>query len=359
MRLKINNTSTIAQLIVILMLTVVVAVVSGSRGDQEEEYLECLSGCLKVHQCSVANDHPSSAWLRFLGWSCRDECRYECMWEVVRERRVHGLPIEQYHGKWPFIRIAGIQEPASVVFSILNGLAHIFGLAAYKRRVGTKGGSGSGNVGGSGGSGSSGNVGGSGSGTLLMTVYAAVAVNAWIWSSIFHTRDTDWTERMDYFSAAALLFFSLFLSIAKLFYSNSRGGGGLGLFLIGVGLMGWFMRYVYYLGWVRFDYGYNMTVMVALGLTFNGLWFAWGLANRKHLRSARLTMVWTVVATLAGALELLEFVPLWDTIDAHSLWHAVTVPLAYAIYRILALRKVEQQQQKHQQQASVPLKKNY
>ncbi|KAJ7566674.1 hypothetical protein O6H91_02G114000 [Diphasiastrum complanatum] len=36
-----------------------------------------------------------------------------------------------YHGKWPFDRILGLQEPASVVFSLLNLLEHILGVVSF------------------------------------------------------------------------------------------------------------------------------------------------------------------------------------------------------------------------------------
>ena len=30
-------------------------------------------------------------------------------------------------------------------------------------------------------------------------------MNAWLWSTVFHARDLPWTEKLDYFSAAALI----------------------------------------------------------------------------------------------------------------------------------------------------------
>lgn len=37
-----------------------------------------------------------------------------------------------------------------------------------------------------------------------------ICINAWLWSVVFHARDTPWTERMDYFSAFSMVLFSLF-----------------------------------------------------------------------------------------------------------------------------------------------------
>ena len=68
---------------------------------------------------------PWHDWL--LSWSCRDDCSYQCMWDTVENSyRKNKLPVQQFHGKWPFIRIFGVQEPASAFFSILNLLPHVY-----------------------------------------------------------------------------------------------------------------------------------------------------------------------------------------------------------------------------------------
>jgi hypothetical protein len=56
-------------------------------------------------------------------------------------------------------------------------------------------------------------------------VYGATCVNAWFWSTVFHTRDIAFTEMMDYFCAFSIVLFSLlaFLlrSIAGTFNNSS------------------------------------------------------------------------------------------------------------------------------------------
>lgn len=66
-----------------------------------------------------------------LQWSWEDNCRYDCMQRIVQQRLDRGLPVLQYHGKWPFVRVAGIQEPASVLFSLLNLGAYVVGFPAF------------------------------------------------------------------------------------------------------------------------------------------------------------------------------------------------------------------------------------
>ena len=47
-------------------------------------------------------------------------------------------------------------------------------------------------------------------------------------------------------------------------------------------------------------------------------------------------MVTIVILSLSVLLELLEFSPLWWTIDSHSIWHLATAPLPLLWYRFAA-----------------------
>ena len=85
---------------------------------------------------------------------------------VITDRAIqHHTPIQQYYGKWPFWRLAGMQEPASVLFSVLNFVAHAMGARKIKAKVPA--------------------------GHPMKKYYlmfAFVSMNAWVWSSVFHTR---------------------------------------------------------------------------------------------------------------------------------------------------------------------------
>ena len=71
----------------------------------------------------------------------------------------------QFHGKWPFVRVLGIQEAASALFSVLNLLPHVFMLRKLRAQVppGTRM-------------------------RNVWTAYGLVSINTWTWSTIFHTR---------------------------------------------------------------------------------------------------------------------------------------------------------------------------
>lgn len=161
--------------------------VSASDGDADGKYRACANGCFA--SC------PQFESPHTLAWTCRDECRYECMWQQVGKRRLSGLPVQQYHGKWPFRAILGMQEPASVLASILNLLAHIYGILHYRRAL----------------------TGLCWQMSKYHHVNAVLAVAAWTVSAIFHARDRHWTERADYYAATALIFWNLAYTAIRLF----------------------------------------------------------------------------------------------------------------------------------------------
>lgn len=143
-----------------------IVLVLGSTGDRLQSYKDCLESCVRV------SDPPSALSLRVMLWSKEDDCRYTCMHNVSDLAVRDGKRIHQFHGKWPFYRWAGMQEPASVLFSILNGYMHYKGSTKYARRIGPE--------------------------YFLrpvLIVYGFVSVNTWIWSAVFHCRDLPITEK--------------------------------------------------------------------------------------------------------------------------------------------------------------------
>ena len=88
----------------------------------------------------------------------------------------------------------------------------------------------------------------------LWAAYAALSVNAWVWSAVFHCRDTRPTEVLDYFSADCLVVFTLFavtVRAGRLFTAWQWTPLALPL-LCGLGLH---FRYMLF---TLFDYGFNV-----------------------------------------------------------------------------------------------------
>jgi len=89
---------------------------------------------LEIQEQAI-NFYGQTIFDRIFGWSCADECSYGCMWRTVFAFLERGWPIPQFYGKWPFLRLFGMQEPASVIFSVLNFVMHLRLLRKFRREV--------------------------------------------------------------------------------------------------------------------------------------------------------------------------------------------------------------------------------
>ncbi|XP_071960020.1 post-GPI attachment to proteins factor 3-like [Antedon mediterranea] len=284
-----------------------------SKGDHHPVYRTCLHYCIKENcsmQVDVEKFEASRAWyLNALQWHCQDECRYDCMWVTVEYYDHNKIPCPQFHGKWPFQRIFGIQELASVVFSICHAVLHLYFWWQFRLKVPS-------------------------AAPMYSTwqIYSMISMNAWLWSTVFHTRDLIWTERMDYFCATSLVLASLLAHCIRVlgWYGGILHSKITCLCI--VVMITLFSAHVYYLSFVKFDYGYNMKVNVAVG-AINTIWIVlWSVKNMSHQPYVWKAMVTVIGTSLLLLLELGDFAPIGWIFDAHSIWHGATIPLVVFWY---------------------------
>jgi len=145
---------------------------------------------------------------------------------------------------------------------------------------------------------------------------------------IFHTRDFDATEQLDYIAAGASVLYGFFYTPIRVFRLDQKGNKGDSMVRAwAVVCISMFLGHVGYLKLWKWDYTYNMAANVVVGLTQNALWTWFSFA--KYQKSGRpwamLPSVVVVFLLLAMSLELLDFPPLYGCVDAHSLWHLATV----------------------------------
>ena len=229
----------------------------------------------------------------------------------LRKKAHGGFRIEKYNGKWPFHRLLGFQELASSVFSVCNLVAHVHcmlrlhhhlcfirGQAKYCY-------------------------------SWLWFVYSGLSVNAWFWSTVFHARDTHTTEKLDYLSAVAVVSFSCIAAAIRTLSLQSTQRQTLVVCLT----CAFYLRHCYYMLYVKFDYGYNMAVCICLGVAGAIMWLMFCCLVRHPGRQSLLTFI--VLVYVAMLFEVMDFPPLMGLIDAHCIWHALTVPLVYLWYRFV------------------------
>lgn len=246
---------------------------------------------------------PLPLHLRLLLWNCPSECDYACQRSVTASRIANGQSVEQFHGKWPFKRLWGIQEPFSVLFSVLNGYVHYVGLKSLKRELPCS--------------------------YPLYRYYRLFSIFGmfcWLWSTVFHMRDFVFTERMDYFAAGANVLYGLYLAPIRIFRLYKPTYARI-LRIWGMVCIAAYIVHIYFLLGVRWDYAYNMAANVVVGSITNILWTYWSIRHYTRLKSfwaawPGLIVMWLIMAM---SLELLDFPPVAGALDAHSLWHAATI----------------------------------
>ncbi|KAH6853864.1 Per1-like-domain-containing protein [Chaetomium sp. MPI-CAGE-AT-0009] len=290
---------------------------AASTGDKLPEFRECVEIC-EHENCGPDAEHQTTIPLhrRLLLWTCPAECDYTCQ-QIVTATRVASTPpqpVVQFHGKWPFRRLLGMQEPLSVLFSLGNLAAHYYGLhrqvlpripAAYTMRP-------------------------------FYVFLARLGMVTWFFSAVFHTRDFRLTERLDYFAAGASVLYGMYYAAVRVWRLDRPGNAR--------GLRAWtgfcavlYACHVAYLGLWRWDYTYNTLACVVCGVVQNLLWswFSW----TRYRQTGKAWAVWPGVVVMwvlvAMSMELFDFPPLWESVDAHSLWHLGTIAPAVLFYHFL------------------------
>ncbi|KAK1752513.1 Per1-like-domain-containing protein [Echria macrotheca] len=290
---------------------------TASVGDRLPEFRECVEVC-KGENCVGPDQTPIPLIHRLLLWTCPAECDYTCQ-HIITSRRLASVPPEpvvQFHGKWPFRRVLGVQEPASVVFSAGNLWAHYDGLhnkilakipASYGVRP-------------------------------FYVVLAYISMAAWFFSVVFHTRDFRVTEQLDYFGAGASVLYSLYYTPIRLWRLDLPTANRRSLLRVWTAVcLLMYVCHVAYLKLWTWDYTYNMAANVACGSVQNALWswFSW----RRYRKNRRAWATWPGIVVawvlMSMSLELLDFPPVWGTFDAHSLWHLGTIAPTVLWYNFL------------------------
>ncbi|KAF6096081.1 post-GPI attachment to proteins phospholipase 3 [Phyllostomus discolor] len=274
----------------LVLLAGAAALACGSQGDREPVYRDCVLRCDQRNCSGDALRHFRSRqpiYMSLAGWTCQDDCKYECMWVTVGIYLQEGHKVPQFHGKWPFSRFLFFQEPASAAASFLNGLASLVMLCRYRAFV-----------------------------PPSSPMYPTCMAFAW---------------KMDYFCASTVILHSIYLCCVRTVgLQHPTVASAFRVFLLLL-----LTAHVSYLGLVHFDYGYNLAANVAIGLVNLVWWLAWCLWNQQRLPHVRKCVVVVLLLQGLSLLELLDFPPFFWVLDAHAIWHISTIPVHVLFFSFL------------------------
>ncbi|GJP53709.1 hypothetical protein CLOM_g12861, partial [Closterium sp. NIES-68] len=153
--------------------------------------------------------------------------------------------------------------------------------------------------------------------------------NSWLWSAIFHARDVSVTEVGDYSSAIALIGMSLLVCIIRISSLREEATR----VMVSAPVIAFTTTHIFFLNFYDFDYDWNITVCTVMGVAQLLLWTIWAISTRHP-------SAWKVLLVAGGTalsllLELYDFPPILGLFDAHSLWHAATVPFTLVWWSFL------------------------
>lgn len=322
----------IRSLFLFLICSLILEFIDGSYGDLDYNFVRCSQNLFR-EWCSKA---VSSTPLRLLSnsivpWTCAEACEYECMSNITSERVRRKLNIYKYYGHWPFIRYWGVEEIASVIFSILNGISHFCFAVQYLYRFAIWK-----------------SIGETQTCSFMYNwifFYSLSAIMAWAMSAIYHSKKTSESTKWDLIFALGVIISGLMLVIRKLLGPKVSIMVTYSLIIATAALFAFRAQGIYD-GNVSFDS--HMKSCIILFTVTSVLWSYWaGFVGRKSLFSrfswpsfqsprwlCLLCNAWLLAAAL---LELFDFPPILGIFDAHSLWHAATVPLGPLWYRFWTL----------------------
>ncbi|PFH56115.1 hypothetical protein XA68_17032 [Ophiocordyceps unilateralis] len=292
-------------LVLMLLVLTLFGAARASVGDRSPEFEHCLEVC-QAENCAPGREQtPIPLFRRLLLWNCGSECDYTCQHIVTAERVASARPVVQFHGKWPFYRFLGMQEPLSVLFSLGNLWAHWNGLHKVRARIPSSYG--------------------------LRPWYlwlARIGIVTWTFSALFHTRDFAVTEQLDYFAAGASVLYGMYYTPIRIFRLDRptpRRRSLLRLWSVLCATL--YLAHVAYLKGVRWDYTYNMAANMSAGIVHNVLWswFSWDSYRKSRRAWAMLPGLVVAWIMLAMSMELFDFPPWLGSVDAHSLWHLMTI----------------------------------
>lgn len=327
-----------------LVVSLLLPVTGGSYGDHDPSYRQCMRSCTI---CSSSSEDTASSRTNQLvhsidyeqfyfdyvpyvfvpHWDCIDICSYNCMHTITSERIASGYSILKYNGHWPFTRYLGLEEPASVVFSLLNAVPHFTHiLNSHRNRCNS----------------SSSSSGKASYMSVWLCMLPYVSLNAWLSSAYFHAKKTKVSSLIDYIGALILVSYSLLIAVRKLCGKKMNDIAVASLLTVWCACVAHRVNHMIY---ERVSFSEHMTLCITLAVIHVLVWLLYigkeFYTSKVYNRSVWVCLICQLWFILASTLEVFDFPPYYRIFDAHSLWHAATVLLGFLWYYYWQLDLIE------------------
>lgn len=243
---------------------------------------------------------------RLIGRTIEEKINNHCHINCIKEMKAENF---KRNGRWGFIPLFGFTEFFSSFFAFISFLANIY---YFNRHIRPK-------------------IRNSPLRNTVMLQYY-ICNSAFISSTLFHMRETDFTRFADYFTAFLSILINLIAVIERFVHISFPGQLKLINKILMRGGFVFYVLHVYKMAFLEFDYVYNkvccgfMFALLVLGDV--GLYIK--LRHHKHMKNILIYLAWLIVA---GFTEILDISPLYFFLDSHAVWHlfmACSLPFYFA-----------------------------
>ena len=93
------------------------------------------------------------------------------------------------------------------------------------------------------------------------------------------------------------------------------------------------LYFMYSMHFIKFDYGWQNKVVGAFLLLQLLVWLPWCIVNVRRYPYVKYWFLGHLCLVLGAPFELVDFLPLWQIFDGHSLWHGAGLPVTYFLFR--------------------------
>ena len=299
----------------------------------------CVEGCRNGGPKDGGAAPDFDLGMKLTGWTCQTDCKYRCMHtlQTIRGARACHPPSTTGSGASPgcseFRRSYRRSRRWPTWGSTCGSSRRCTQPRGTGRRRPTEA--------------TSAGPGSAFAGTWL--VNAAINANAWLWSAVFHARDTRWTEFMDYTSANLLMFSALYCVLVRTFELDNRRSAGLFFaFFVWLASHVWMVNNPPDRSVESYRWEVNMRVMMTIAVAHWAIVLPWaygcrlrrggfGSGNRRRLShpGRHSLALFAILWHLAALAEVFDFPPIWGYLDSHALWHCGTPHCIWLWYRFL------------------------
>lgn len=289
------------------MHILIVATVLSSSGDMDPMYRNCILGCDCVQEDSGEGYSVFAASMLigyiFPALNCYESCSYDCMQSITKMRISKGHSILKYYGHWPVTRHFDMEEPASAIFSMLNCLPHLSYLLGRvcKEAENTQYYM-----------------------TKWLNVLTFVSLNAWVTSTLYHSKKTTVSSRVDYASALLLLSYSLWVALRRIWAKYANPSAVSVAFTVYMSIVTYRIRDIL-MG--NFTFQNHMIICIGISIMHVSVWLLWilyvYLLDRTSFQKERrfkftavhsTCLVCQLLFVVAAMLEIFDFLHFMDSL---------------------------------------------